>query len=472
MEGNLTRLDRVFNPRCIAVVGDKSESNFMWLRAQSTFKGRLYSVQVDPKEIARIQELGVENYTSLLDIRDAVDLAIVAVPRAVAPQILEDCIQKGVAAAHFFTAGFAETDTKEGRQLESSLTQRAREADFCLIGPNCMGIFNPALGVRQSEGQYTGIAGPTGLISQSGTHAITFSIEGHLQGVDISKSVSFGNGVVLDAADYLDYFGHDAETSAIGMYLEGVRDGNRFLAVLRAVSAQKPVVIWKGGQTEEGGRAIAAHTGSLALPRAIWTAAVRQCGAIRVANLEELVDTLKALIYLPPVLGDRVALAGGSGGQSVAIADAFADAGLKVPHLTQESYHKLATFFSPVGASCRNPIDPGANRREMRRIMEILERDAHIDNLVLVIWPAAWRHFPELFEREMLAVVGLREKTSKPVMAILPTFSSPESLQQMGTIAQQLHEGGIPTFPTVERGARALRNALEYYRSKGKLNAN
>ncbi len=123
----------------------------MWLRAQSTFKGKLYSIQVDPGEIEKIRDMGVENRTSLLDIDDAVDLVIVSVPRAAAYKIFEGCIQKGVAAAHFFTAGFSETDTEEGRRLELLLAKRATEANFCLIGPNCMGILNPSSGSSRAR---------------------------------------------------------------------------------------------------------------------------------------------------------------------------------------------------------------------------------------------------------------------------------------------------------------------------------
>ena len=440
----------------------------MWLRGQSTFEGKLYSVQIAPEEIEGIKALGVENYTSLLDIPESVDLVIVAVPRAVAPRVLEDCIGKGVAAAHFFTSGFAETDTEEGIRLERLLTERAEQTNFHLIGPNCMGIFNPEVGIRQIGDQYTGFAGPVGFISQSGTHAIAFAHEAHLQGVDINKSVSFGNGVVLDSADYLEYFGRDPEIKVIGMYLEGVKDGRRFLRVLREVSAQKPVVVWKGGRTEEGGRAIASHTGSLALPQAIWDAAVRQCGAINVAGMEELIDTLKALLYLSPVRGDRVAITGGSGGQSVAIADVFAETGLRVPLLTQESYDELASFYNLIGGGYRNPIDTGnTNRREMRRIMEILERDANIDNLVL-LFTARWGTSKQL-EAHINLMADIRRRTSKPVMAILSYSFSPGEVQQAGDIIQKLQSGGVPTFIALERGARALRNALDYYSFKSSV---
>ncbi|MFH0769373.1 MAG: CoA-binding protein, partial [Chloroflexota bacterium] len=264
MKVDFAKLDRAFSPKCVVVVGDKRETDFRWLRSQSTLKGKLYSVQISPEEVEGIKALGVENYTSLLDVPGPIDLVVVAVPRAIAPSILEDCIRKDVAAAYFFTSGFSETDTEEGIKLERLLARRAEEANFHLIGPNCMGLFNPRIGLRQGPEQYSGFDGSVGFISQSGTHAIGFANEAHLQGMDISKSVSFGNGIVLDSADYLEYLSHDKETRIIGMYLEGVKDGRRFLKVLREVSAKKPVVIWKGGRTEEGGRAIASHTGSLA----------------------------------------------------------------------------------------------------------------------------------------------------------------------------------------------------------------
>ena len=464
MKVDFTRLDRAFNPKCVVVVGDSKRSNFQWLRGQSNFKGKLYSVQVNPESIEGIKALGVENYASLLDIPESVDLAVVTVPRTAALKVLEDCIRKEVAAAHFFTAGFSETDTEEGIRLERLLADRAEQASFHLIGPNCMGIFNPKAGIGQNENQYTNPTGTVGLISQSGTHAMSFAYEAHLQGVDINKSVSFGNGVVLDSADYLEYFARDPEIKIIGMYLEGVKDGRRFFRVLREVSARKPVVIWKGGRTEEGGRAIASHTGSLAVPQAIWEAAVRQCGAIKVAGMEELIDTLQALLYLSPG-GNRVAIAGGSGGQSVAIADVFAEAGLRVPMLTAESYEELATFFSLIGGSYRNPVDTGnQNRRHMKRIMEILGQDTNIDSLVMLTNTRFGN--PEVVQGDVDLMADIKERMSKQVMAIV-AFSGPDEMRTAREATKRFQAKGIPAFPSMERGARALKNTLDYY---GRLN--
>jgi acyl-CoA synthetase (NDP forming) len=305
-----------------------------------------------------------------------------------------------------------------------------------------------------------------GFISQSGTHAIAFAFEAHNQGVDINKSVSFGNGIELDSTDYLEYFGRDPEIKVIGMYLEGVKDGRRFLRVLKEVSHQKPVVIWKGGRTEEGGRAIASHTGSLAIPLAIWDAAVRQCGAIKVARMEELIDTLKALLYLAPVYGNKVAVTGGSGGQSVAIADAFAEAGLRLPQLSPESNAEFATFFSLIGGGYRNPVDTGnVNRRQMVRILDILERDTNTDNIVLLLTARAGNPMMPA-DVHINAVAEIKKKTTKPVLAIISHSSSLADGQVAGDLMQKLQAGGVPAFIGLERGAQALRNALEYYRLK------
>jgi acyl-CoA synthetase (NDP forming) len=459
---DFAKLDRAFNPRCVVVVGDSTENNFRWIRAQSAFKGKLYSVQVSPKSIEGIKALGIQNYTSLLDVPEPVDLAIICVPRAVAPKILEDCIRKEVAVAHFFTAGFAETETEEGIKLERWIKETAEATNFHLIGPNCMGIFNPKVGIKQDEEQYSGVWGPVGFISQSGTHAIFFSTMAYLEGLYLGKLVSFGNGTVLDSADYLVYFGQDPEIKVIGMYLEGVKAGQKFLKTLREVSAKKPVVVWKGGRTEAGGRAIASHTGSLAVSQVIWDAAVKQYGAIKADSIEEMTDTLKALLYLPPVQGNRVAVTGGSGGQSVAIADVFSEAGLRLPSLSQESYDELMTFYSLIGGGYRNPIDTGnQNRMQMKRILEIIGRDANIDNVVLLS-QARWAAFEEL-RIQIDPLVDIREKTGKPVLAIV-SYSTPNEMERAAEVTKRFQEQDIPTFPTMERGAKALKNALDYYR--------
>ena len=484
MKIDFSRLDRAFNPQTLVIVGDRL--NGMWFNFRKNYKGQMYSVQVNAETAKAIEDTGIKNYPSVADVPGPVDLVIVAAPRAVSMQILDDCIRKDVAAVHYFTAGFSETGVQEWIEAERRLTDKAKAANMHLIGPNCMGIYNTKAGIGQGILPYSGFSAPICLISQSGTHASNFCQVAYTQAIDIDRGVSFGNGLVLDAADYLEYFDQDPVIKVIGMYLEGVRDGKRFLNVLRKVAAHKPVVIWKGGRTEEGGRAISSHTASLAVSIAVWESAVKQCGAVPVGNMEELVDTMKALLFMPPVRGGRMGITGGSGGPSVAVADTFAEAGLKVPLLTDKSYSELASFYSLVGGGYRNPIDTGnTNRREMKRIMEILKLDANVDNIALLasvrMGPGSGMGFGpgpgpgpgsgkgggpmQEPENDFSILEAVRESTDKPVMVIAP-YVTPEDLKQSIDLVRKFQDKGIPAFSSMERGARALKNALEYYRHR------
>ena len=255
----------------------------------------------------------------------------------------------------------------------------------------------------------------------------------------------------------------EAMHQAYGL-IEGVKDGQRFMKVLKEVAAKKPVVIWKGGRSEEGERAISSHTGSLAVSNDIWDAAVRQCGAVSVSTMEELVDTIKGLLYFPPVRGKRVGIAGGSGGQSVAIADAFASAGLYSPVLTEESYRELGAFLTLIGGGYRNPIDTGSQpRNKIPQIMEVLDRDENIDNLVLLTG-ARWG-MTETPKIDIETMAEIKQKSSKPVMAVV-AYSTPEEMQGSMEAMMRFQEKGVPAFPSIERGAKALKNAFDYYSFK------
>src|SRR3989304_8044931 len=169
-----TRLDEAFNPKAIAVVGAKRSANYSWLRNMQTFKGRLYSVQIDPTEIPGIEELGIANYLHVTEIPDQVDYAVIAVPRRVVPAVLGECIQKGVRTVHVFASGFAESGTPDGIEAQERITRMAEEAGTLLLGPNCMGGFHPVVGVRFNTEQRVGTAGGGALIAPRGGHAGSF----------------------------------------------------------------------------------------------------------------------------------------------------------------------------------------------------------------------------------------------------------------------------------------------------------
>ena len=468
----VSRLERVLNPRTVAVVGDKRAQGYFWLRNMSTFKGNVYSVQIDPNEIPGILELGVSNYGSLLDIPDEIDYVVCSVPRPIAPRIVADCVAKQVGGVSLFTSGFAETGEEEGIRLQEQIAATARAGGILLIGPNCMGIYNRRLGVRQAIEQPAGDEGAVGFISHSGTHAINFSLLGAVHSVKISKSVSAGNCAVVEPADYLEYLAQDAETKVIGMYLEGMQNGRRFFSVLREAARLKPVVIWKGGLSEGGQRAMFSHTGALATAAATWQALVKQCGVITTDSLDETVDVVKALMYAKPGSGRRMGLVALTGGQSVVITDSFEREGLEVPLLSDRSYGKLRSFFNIIGGSYRNPLDAGgtlgfgAEPGNLERMLRILDEDNRVDAIAVEITsrfmirmspgeerpPADW--LPE-------ALAAHKERSSKPFITILPAGHLEARVAEERA---KLVERGIPSFAGFGQAARALSKVVDYWR--------
>ncbi len=464
------QLERAFNPKAVAVIGDKRANNYMWLRGQSTFTGKVYSVQIDERELPNIAALGVPNYPSLAAIPDEIDYVMTAVPRQIAPRIAKDCADKQVGGVMFFTSGFSETD-EEGKRLEQALVEIARSANMALLGPNCMGIYHPRIGLRNYTELPAGEAGSVGFIGQSGTHTITFGLAAPHHGVKISKAVSFGNAAVIDASDYLDYLASDEETRIIGMYLEGVREGRRFFSLLREVTKKKPVVIWKGGNSEPGQRAISSHTGSLAVPAAVWNAMVQQAGAISVETFDELLDVIKLLLFAKRTSSVGMGLIAMTGGPSVVITDAFARAGLRVPLLTEASYQELASFFNVIGGSFRNPLDSagtvgmGQSSQNLGRLLSILDRDANVDAIAMDtgagLVAGQWQAHPETLTKLLDMLSQFAEQSVKPFVVILQPFSREAELL---AVREQFHARGIATFATHDRAARALRLATDYHR--------
>lgn len=466
---SVEKMDRLFYPRSVAVIGDKRENNFMWLKSLSKFKGELYSVQIDPSQISGIEALGVRNFHSIMDIPGPVDFAVIAVPSKVTPRILDDCIKKGVVGASMFTSGFAETGTDDGKRLQGIIAEKAKSAGFLLIGPNCMGIFNPTSGVRHHTDQYILDGdGEVGFISQSGTHAGFFSLVGYNNGIEVNKSVSYGNAAVLDSVDFLEYFAADEKIKVIAMYIEGVKDGRRFYNSLKRITQLKPVVIWKGGSTVEGTRATSSHTGSITHSQVAWKTLVQQSGAIEVDNFDELIDVVRALLRLKMPEGDRMGLIAMTGGQSVIITDSFVRAGLKVPLLSRNSYQELGSFFNLTGGSYINPLDVAWNvptPEHVIRLLNILCNDPNIDCTVLELsiplLSRRWR-FTEYSVASLLeALEEFQGSSPKPFFMVLTQAHMEEEGIEVKKMAV---ERDLVTFPSFHRGANAFSKIVRYFR--------
>ena len=460
-------LDRAFNPQLIAVVGDKKITDYMWLKSVRDAKAKVVSVQIDENEIPGILEMGFENYPSLADVPGQVDYVIVAVPRPIAPRIVSDAISVGAGAAALFTSGFAETGEEQGVQLQEALQQMTHDANFNLVGPNCMCLYHSKAGIRNTADQWIGDAGDIGFMSNSGTHASGFVVRARANGLYPLKSISMGNSISIDQGDWLEYLGDDPEVKSIGMYIEGTRDGRKFFDALRDVASRKPVIIWKGGQTSEGARAAASHTGHLASDMALWDAMIRQTGAIRVDTQDELMDAFKALNFMKPFTGNRMGIVAQTGGQSVLVSDAFGREGLTIPDLTDESYDFLRPFVTLVGGSYKNPLDVSGSLTSIERGRDMLDTLASDPNTDIVVIEASIGFLSRRLERQGQGMDDLidmfkdfQESIDKP-FGVIATWNQDEAA--LAEFRGKLADRGLAVFPSFQDAARAIRRLRDYY---------
>ena len=466
-EEKLKELEPVFYPKSIAVVGAsaasiKAGSLWVWSLKSAGFPGRIYPVGSSGGRIADL-----EIFPNLRLVPREIDYVIVSIPRQSVLELLDDCVAKNVKAVQFFTAGFSEVDT-QGRKLEEQMLEKARQGHIRIIGPNCIGVYCPEHKIPFPLG-ILGESGPVGFVSQSGGIATKLVTTGIARHINYSKVVSFGNGIDLDAGDFLQYLAADPKTKVIGAYLEGTRDGAHLFNTMKEVAKVKPLVIWKGGRTEAGAQAAMSHTGSLASSAAIWSAMLKQAGAIEVHSLEELTDTLLIFQQLRHWQGNSAAIIGGladgGGGNSVAAGDACMENGVKVPPLSLETKQELSKLLGEVGSILRNPVDVSqAQFRGLAALfqaIDLIARDTVIDTVLIqedidILLPIySQKGLEEI--NEFFIELGSRQ--NKPIVVVLPPGSAePERLQ----IEQKLLAASIPVFCSMERAAKAIHRLNQY----------
>jgi len=471
----LHELDTMFYPKSVAIVGASANpaswggTSFLSRLQKLGFPGKLYPVNPKDTEI-----LGLRAYPSVRSIPNPPDLAIIAVPASVVPQVLEDCIATGVKNVHIFSSGFAETGMEEGCRLDDEITEIIRRGDLRVVGPNCMGLYIPKSKLAYWGAEPTG-SGHVAFLSQSGGHAEMLSEYAQDLGVYFSKIISFGNACGLQAIDFLEYLAQDPDTSIITMYLEGIKDGNRFVQLIKSINRTKPVIIWKGGLTESGSRAAASHTGSLAGEERVWDAFFTQTGAVRANSLQEIVDVVMAFLYLQPPQGWRVLLIGGGGGNSVAMADICSREGLEVPHLAEETRQKLNAFISLAGNSARNPVDAWMLQNDVKlfqRALELAVADPVIDLVILdqYTWNADDDEENPGNSQEAEKVgdfiidFAKNNRFGKPVvLALNGRFNDAASATSTARLWRKFALAGVPTYVSQQSASRALSRFIGYH---------
>jgi acyl-CoA synthetase (NDP forming) len=469
----LCELEQLFYPRNIAVVGATPKRKWTWSSGNSWiagafnlgFQGAIYPVHPVAETI-----LGLKAYKSILDIPGEIDLAVFTVPLKAVARVMEDCVRKGVKFVHILTAGFSETGIKEYSDMEKDLIETARKGGIRVVGPNCMGLYCPEGGISWTD-QFPTEPGSIGIFSQSGQLAYHIIISGGGQGLQYSKVVSFGNGSDLAAHDFLVYLAEDEKTEIIGAYLEGLKDGRAFFEAAKKITTKKPLIIWKGGQTDGGSRAILSHTSAIAGSKKIWNAMCRQAGIISVDTMEELIFTIKALQKVPIPKGINVAVLGGAGGGSVTMTDFAEKEGLKVPHLADDTIEKMGEFVRLEGNSARNPLDilpaiapTGNGKGNILRVAELLRDDPNIDAMIFAT-NAAWIY--ESFGRATLykyleLSVEAARLLEKPMFI---SFSREDDLKRdliQREVKAWYNDAGFPTFPDFSLAARVMSNMKRY----------
>ncbi len=465
----LQEFEPIFYPKSIAVVGI-SQNIFkvgsVWLKSllDAGFKGPIYPIHPRGGEF-----LGLKVYTSIKEVPGIIDYVIVSIHREAVPQLLDDCANK-VKAVHFFTAGFGEAGDATGKRLEHEIIKKAQQGGFRIIGPNCIGVYSPEVRVPYGPVGRLGEVGSIGFISQSGGIGEKLFELGIARGIKYNKGVSFGNGIDLDSPDYMEYMAVDSRVSVIGTYLEGTRNGHRLLATMKKVARVKPLIVWKAGRTDVGAAAAASHTGSLASSPQIWSAALRQCGAIEVSDVEELTDTLLIFQQLGRIdaKGNGIAVVGGladgGGGISVSASDACAEAGLNIPPLSSDTRTKLTNLLGLVGSILRNPVDvsqSGSNRSTIKEVARLVLADSVIDLVIVQIDAGILlKYLPwEIGESVFTVFIELRTEQQKPIVVVSPPGAFEAQRLEM---EQQFARASMPVFPTMRRAAKAIINLNRY----------
>ncbi len=410
--------------------------------------------------------MGYKAYSSILDIPEDIDLAILTIPLAGVIDVMKQCIQKKVRFIHLLTAGFSETGRKEFKNAEDEIIQMARSGGIRIIGPNCMGLYCPEGGLSWNS-SFPKKTGSLGLFSQSGQLAFEIVMTTKPLMTRFSKVVSFGNASDLKAHEFLEYLAADDQTEIIGAYLEGLRDGRAFFEAAREVTPRKPLVIMKGGQTSGGSRATQSHTAAIAGSQTIWDAMCRQAGIVSVNTVEEMGYTLQALKMMPLPTGRRVVIIGGAGGGSVTMTDFAEKENLTVPLLAAQTIEQLEAFVPLEGSSAKNPMDIMPvifNEQHFQRVMELLREDPNTDALIFSLDPG-WL-YRDLGRAGMYRfvdnIVTAFRKSKKPFFVSLNHSQHPQIAFVRQELVDVFNREQVATFPEFTMAARIMNNLKQY----------
>jgi acetyltransferase len=445
-------LDAVFKPRTIAVIGatdrEGSVGRTVLLNLHvPTSPAKIFAV--NPK---RAEVLGVPSYPSIGRVPGAVDLAVIVTPAATVPKVVGECIDAGVRAAVVITAGFRERGP-QGEALEKQLAAHLRRGPMRLIGPNCLGVMNPVTGMNATFAQTIARPGSVAFLSQSGallTAILGWSLK---EQVGFSTFVSTGSMLDVGWGNLIDYFGDDAHTKSILIYMEAIGDARSFLSAAREVSLTKPIIVLKAGRSEAASKAAASHTGALTGSDDVLEAAFRRIGVLRVDSISDLFYTAEVLSKQPRPRGPKLTILTNAGGPAVLATDALIGRGGELAALAPETMQALNQLL-PEHWSHGNPIDilGDADAERYGRAIEIALANPGSDGLLVVLAPQGMTDPRGVAERVKAQAKG----------SPIPVLASWMGGQEVATGEAVLNGAGIPTFAYPDTAARVFHLMWKY----------
>ncbi|MBW9221814.1 acetate--CoA ligase family protein [Methanothermococcus sp. SCGC AD-155-C09] len=451
-------LDSIFNPKSIGVIGasnTKGKVGYSIMKNLLAFiehnpNNKLYPINPKYNEI-----LGLKCYKSILDVpEESIDLAIITIPAKYVPKALEECGRKNVKGAIIISAGFSEVGN---HNLEEEIKSIGEKYNIKIIGPNCLGIINMYNRLNASFSKEYFAEGNITFISQSGALLTAILDIAPLLNLGFSKIISLGNKVDIQESDLMDYLINDDTTKVVVFYIEGLKD-KKFIDSAKRLAKVKPIIVLKGGRSEEGAKAISSHTGSLAGDAQIYNAAFKKGKILVVDTFEELVNLMHVFSTQPIMRGNKIAIITNAGGFGVMAADSCKKYNLTLGDFQPSTREKLKKYL-PQTSSISNPLDliGDADTSRYRHALEIIKEDKNIDGIIVILTPQEMTKPLEVAE----TIVNIKKDMENKEIskAIVASFVGGKSIKGAKSY---LRKNGIPAYISPESGVEVLSRSYRY----------